>query len=182
MVIFYYDFPPPCKRVISDPIPAEFTVDRKNAQDEMNQADLGRILNFWNPEIARRSMSERFEAGASLWLIRHEGQLAGYGWTLTGGTMRGYFVPLGTEDVHLFDFLVFPEFRGRRVNPTLVRCILEALGHEAKSRAYIEVAEWNEPELKSLRRTSFQLLGMARKANFSSRTIVEWRAEQDGQG
>jgi len=178
MVIYYHDFPTDSFPLPLDSLPTDLSVQRKNRLEEIEQRDLDRIVNYWNPELAQRQLEERFKAGASLWLIRCEGQVAGYGWTLAGRTMRSYFVPFGADDVHLFDFLVFPEYRGRRVNPTLVSYILAALTQEGKSRAYIEAAEWNQAELKSLGRTTFHLLGRARKTAFLGRTIVEWRTEQ----
>ena len=182
MVLFYYDFPPFRVTAPLSGWPEHLRVERKQSHEEIDQQDLQKIVNFWNPQLARRSLAERFEAGASLWLIRSTGQLAGYGWTLTGRTVRPYFLPLGASDVHLFDFLVFPEYRGRRINPSLVIYILDQLSREDRSRAYIEVAEWNHSELTSLSKTAFHVLGVARKTSLLGRTIVEWqrdRANQD---
>jgi len=158
--------------------PNHLKVDRKQSQEEIDEQDLQRIVNFWNPRLARRNLAERFKAGATLWLIRSDGQLAGYGWTLTGRTMRPYFFPLGTNDVHLFDFLVFPEFRGRRINPSLVTYILDRLSQEGRDRAFIEVGEWNQRELTSLSKTAFHFLGVARKMSLFKWTIVDWNRDR----
>jgi GNAT superfamily N-acetyltransferase len=178
MVIYCYDFPTNSSPGSLGDLPPGLAVERKNSREEIAPDDLERILNFWNPQIASRDLAERFASGASLWLARCEGKVIGYGWTLTGHTMRSYFIPLGPDDVHLFDFLVFPEYRGRRVNPSLVGFILDALAKEHCSRAYIEVAEWNHAELKSLKRTTFHLVGKARKTSLSGLTIVEWKSGQ----
>jgi ribosomal protein S18 acetylase RimI-like enzyme len=178
MVLFIYDLPILHMTSSTSDWPNHLRVERKQSQEEIGQEDLQRILNFWNPRLARRSLTERFNEGATLWLIRSEGQLAGYGWTLTGRTMRPHYVPLGANDVHLFDFLVYPEYRGRRINPSLVTHILDQLSREGRSRAYIEVAEWNHAELTSLRRTAFQFFGVARKMSLSKWTIVEWGRDQ----
>jgi ribosomal protein S18 acetylase RimI-like enzyme len=177
MVIYYYDFPVDGQPSSWNGLAPGVTVERKDSQQEIPQADLERILNFWSPQLASRNLSERFAAGATLWIARCDGKIAGYGWTLTGHTMRSYFIPFGPDDVHLFDFLVFPEHRGRRVNPSLVGFILDSLKKERRSRAYIEVAEWNQAELKSLKRTTFHLFGKARKTSLFGRTIVEWKSE-----
>jgi ribosomal protein S18 acetylase RimI-like enzyme len=174
MVLFYYDFPN-----IAAPCPAtnlqdRLKVDRIQSREEMTSADWEQIVNFWNPEISQRRFSERFREGASLWLIRAEQALAGYGWTMTGRTIEPHYHPLGANDVHMFDFLVFPEYRGRKINPFLVDHILRQLGAEGKTRAYIEVREWNRAQLISLAKTQFQLLGVARKSSLFGRTFVEW--------
>lgn len=150
------------------------TVERNTGVQTVAARDLLQIVNIWNPKIMRRLISERFERGATLWLAKSGNDLAGYGWTLNGSTIEPYFFPLETDDVHLFDFFVYPEFRGQRVNRSLVLKILEVLAAEKKSRAYIEVAEWNLPQLNSLSRMPFQKLGRARKFRVFGRTFTVW--------
>jgi ribosomal protein S18 acetylase RimI-like enzyme len=150
------------------------TVERKNAEAELDAPDLQRIVNSWNPKIARHQLSERFGQGASLWLFKSEGKLAGFGWTIIGRTVEPHFFPLGPNDAHLFDYFVFPEFRGRRINPALVNHVLASLASEQRSRAFIEAAEWNAPQLASLGRTPFRPFGRARKWQVTGKTLVAW--------
>jgi hypothetical protein len=150
-------------------------VERKNAGSELDGQDLSRITSVWNPEIARRQIAERFAQGASLWLFKLDGQVAACGWTIIGRTVEPHFFPLGTNDAHLFDYFVFPEYRGRRINPGLVNHILEKLAAEMRQRAFIEAAEWNTAQLSSLGRTPFQAFGRAWKCNVFGRTLVIWR-------
>jgi len=177
MVLFYLDFPKG-EASSGTRLPQPLTAERKGSQAEMRAEDLEKIVNFWNPRMTQRNMTERFGQGASLWLIRWEGRLAGYGWTMTGHTIEPHYHPLGANDVHMFDFLVFPEFRGRNVNPSLVDFILDQMTQEGRNRAYIEVREWNKPQLQSLRKTKFQLLGVARKTSLFGRTFVEWMPDR----
>ena len=170
--IFYYDFVT-FKLAALDSL-NHSKVERKNAASELDGQDLSLIANVWNPHLARRQIAERFEQGASLWLFKSNGKLAAYGWTIIGRTIEPYFVPLGTNDAHLFDFFVFPEYRGQRINPSLVNHILTKLASEAKNRAFIEAAEWNTPQLSSLSKTPFQLFGLASKRNFFGKTLVVW--------
>jgi GNAT superfamily N-acetyltransferase len=152
--------------------------ERKTREAELNSRDREQIVNFWNPDVTGRQITERFGKEASLWLARADGQLAGYGWTLVGDTMEPHYVSLGREDVHLFDFLVFPDFRRRGINPTLVIHILEQLAGEGRKRAFIEAAEWNRAQLSSLRRTPFQKLGWARKGGLLGRERVVWAGQE----
>jgi hypothetical protein len=153
-------------------------VERKNAPAEIAPDDLSLLVSSWAPDIARRRMAERFGRGASLWEFKLGERLAGYGWSMAGGSMEPYFFPLAPDDVHLFDFFVFPEFRGRRVNPLLVNCILSELALEKKNRAFIEAAEWNAPQLSSLGRTPFRLMGKAAKRQWLGKTRVIWSSPQ----
>ena len=154
--------------------PSHLSVEQKHGESEVEKDDILTIVNFVVPAISRRQLMERFRQGASLWLARSEGNLAGYGWTITGRTVKPHFYSLGENDVHLFDFLVFPEYRGRQINPLLVTYILQQLAADSRSRAYIEVAEWNHAQLSSLRKTGFLPMGLARKASLFGRTFVEW--------
>ena len=151
--------------------------ERKNSPDELDSANAERIIAAWNPDITKKLHAERFSRGACLWLLKMDGRVAAYGWTIREQTIDPHYFPLGPGDVHLFDFFVFPEYRGRRLNPALVSHILAQLATENVSRALIEAAEWNTPQLASLQRTPFRRVGCARKCRFFGKTIVIWSAE-----
>ena len=100
-------------------------------------------------------------------------------WRATDGPCKGrtvepHYFRLGPDDVHLFDFHVFPQYRGQGVNPLLVSYILRSLAAEGQGRAFIEAAEWNQAQLASLRRTPFRRLGSARKFTLFRYTMVCW--------
>ncbi len=175
MVLFYFDLggeiPGPAD------LPFSIGVERKRSEAEISQPDLQEFINFWNPKIARREMSNRFSQAASLWIIKADGKLAGYGWTLRGRTVEPHFFSLGQDDVHLFDYYVAPSYRGRGLNPLLVNHTLRTLAAGCGGRAFIEVAEWNHPQLSSLRKTPFHRLGCARKLTIGNRTIVWWETD-----
>jgi GT2 family glycosyltransferase/ribosomal protein S18 acetylase RimI-like enzyme len=152
-------------------------IERITAETGLDARNMLRIANVGPPEIVQRQFSERFARGASLWLFKKEDQVAGYGWTLTGRTMEPHFFPLGSNDVHMFDFFVFPEYRGQRINLSLMVHILSTLASERKGRVFIEAAEWNTPQLHSLSRMPFERLGSASKFRLFGRTIVVWTKE-----
>jgi ribosomal protein S18 acetylase RimI-like enzyme len=172
MILFYCDL----HRQTSPPadLPSFLKVERKTSAAELSPEDLQAMTSFWNPKLTRRHMKGRFGKGASLWLIKSEGELAGYGWTLLGHTIEPHYFPPGGDDVHLFDFHVFPGYRGRSMNPFLVTHILRNLATEGAGRALIEVAEWNQVQLSSLSKTPFRRLGWARKLTVFGRTLVCW--------
>ena len=155
-------------------LPSFLKVELKKSSAELSPEDLQAMTSFWNPKLAHRNMKERFDLRASLWLIKSHDRLAGYGWTLQGRTMEPHYFPLGQDDVHLFDFHVFPQYRGRGMNPFLVTHILQSLAKVGAGRAFIEAAEWNQAQLSSLRKTPFRCLGRARKLTIFARTIVWW--------
>jgi GNAT superfamily N-acetyltransferase len=153
-------------------VPGE--VEQKRSEAELSKQDLAQMESIGFPKAVRRHISERFTRGASLWLSRVDGKVAGYGWTLRGKTVVPHFFPLEIDDVHLFDFFVFPMHRGRGINVALVNHILGALAAERKGRAFIEAADWNTSQLRSLNRMPFRKIGYARKLCVFGKTFVMW--------
>lgn len=171
-VVFYCDL----TKLPADPagLPATLRIERLRSERDLSARDLEAVTSFWNPELAQRSIHERFEKGASLWVIRSGEDLAGFGWTLRGSTMEPYFFPLRPDDMHFFDFHVLEEYRGRGLNPLLVSGMLRRLADEGMSRAFIEAAEWNRAQLSSLRKTPFLRLGLARLRTVFGHTFIHW--------
>jgi ribosomal protein S18 acetylase RimI-like enzyme len=159
-------------------LPSSLKVERKRNAAEISQQDLQQITSLWNPKLAQRNMQERFGLGASLWLIRFEDQLAGYGWTLQGRTVEPHYFPLGERDVQFLDFHVFSKFRGRAIDWVLMTHILHRLAAEGAARAFGEAAEWNQASLSSFAMNSFRRLGSARKFTIFGRTIVYYSADE----
>jgi ribosomal protein S18 acetylase RimI-like enzyme len=161
-------------------IPTSMTIDRIRNYSELDPQTLQEMVSFWNPAQAHQNIQERFQRGASLWLIKSGNQLAGYGWSLQAGTIEPHYFPLAQDDVHLFDFHVFPQFRGQGINPLLVKYILGGLAGECGGRAFIEAAEWNKAQLSSLRKTPFQQIGWAKKSTIFHRAVVRLYERKTG--
>ena len=155
-------------------LPSFLKVERKKSAAELSPEDLQEIVSVWTPKLAQRNMKERFDLGASLWMVKYRDKLAGYGWTLKGRTIEPHYFPLGPNDVQFLDFHVFPKHRGRAIDWCLMTQILHALAAEGLARAFGEAAEWNVASLSSFKMASFQPLGVARKSTFFGRTIVCW--------
>ena len=158
----------------SSRLPGQLTIERLRSLDEIGEADWRKIESTRTPAICHRVFAERFKKGASLWLARCDGNPAGYGWTLSCGSVEGRYYPADGKDVHLFEFLVFPEYRGLRINSLLVNHITSQLATEGRVHAYLEVAQWNKSGLNSYRRTSFRPLGISKQGLLRRRRLVKW--------
>jgi GNAT superfamily N-acetyltransferase len=174
-VIFYIDLP--LFNPSSTILPEHADISRVNRFSSIEKTDIEKIAAITVPETSKKNMMERFDAGACLWLLKLNGMLAAYGWTLLGKTFEPYFFPLGSNDVHLFDFYVFPEFRGKRYNHVLLSHLMAELCLEKRSKAFIDTYEWNASQLHSLARTPFINLGVARKINLFNSLIVLWNKQ-----
>ena len=88
--------------------------------------------------------------------------------------LEPHYFPLSQQDVHLFDFQVFPQYRGRGMNPLLVSQILRNLAEDGPGRVYRSLQEWNQAQLSSLGRTPFRRFGRASKWTIFRKTMVFW--------
>lgn len=158
-------------------LPSFLKVERKRSSTELGPEDLQGMTSVWHPKLAERNMKERFDLGASLWLIKSHDKLAGYGWTLQGGTVEPHYFPLGPDDVQFLDFHVFPKHRGRAIDWFLVTQILHTLAGEGLARAFGEAGEWNRVSISSFKMTPFRRLGVAKKWTVFGLTIVCWNKD-----
>lgn len=179
MIVFYCDLPSLPVRPVN--IPASMTVERVTGEGELRPQDFDEITSFWNPTQARRNVRERFANGASLWLIKSEEHVAGYGWTMQGRTIAEYYFPMAPKDVQLFDFYVFPKFRGRALHWLLTAYILQALAAEGAARAFADTGEWNQPQISSFRMTPFRRLGLVRSFTVFGHTFVSWAERESAE-
>jgi ribosomal protein S18 acetylase RimI-like enzyme len=172
MVVYYCDLTKlPAKPVV---IPESVRIERVRGEAEIVSEDREAITSFWNPELAQRNIRERFGNGATLWLIRSEEKLAGYGWTIQGRPISPYYFPILPGDVQFFDFLVFPKFRGRAIQWLLTTHILKLLKEEGASRAFADTHEWNEAQLASFKMTAFRPMGMVRTVTLFGQSFSGW--------
>ncbi len=155
-------------------MPSSLRVHRLRSYADLAPQDLEEMTSFWNPKQALRDIRERFDSGASLWLIRLGGSLAAYSWTIRGRTIAAYYFPMAQDDVQLFDFYVFPKFRGRAILWFLITDILRSLRGEGASRVFGDVAEWNQASLSFYKTIPFHRLGVAQSLTIFGRTIVSW--------
>jgi len=172
MIVFYCDLSNYSARPVN--IPASMGVERVRTERELGQQTMQEITSFWNPRLAARNIKERFPKGASLWLLRSGSELAGYGWTLQGCTIGEYYFPMGPKDVQLFDFYVFPQFRGRAMHWLLTSYILQTLAAEGAARAFADTGEWNQAQISSFKMTPFRRLGMVRTVALFGQTFSCW--------
>ena len=174
MVVYYCDLAKLAAMPVN--VPESIRIERVRGEGELGAGDREAITNFWNPDLAQRNIRERFEKGATLWLIRSGETLAGYGWTIQGQPISPYYFPISPGDVQFFDFLVFPKFRGRAIQWLLTAHILKKLKDEGASRAFADTHEWNQAQLASFKMTPFQPMGMVRTVKLFGRTFAGWSA------
>lgn len=174
MVVFYCDLDSRKLRLMN--APADCSVQRIRGLAELGADRFQEMTRFWNPRLAQQNIRERFDRGASLWLVESNQQLAGFGWTLEGNAIEPYYFPLGAKDVQLFDFYIAPEFRGRTLYWLLTNHVLYTLAAEGWSRAFADTHEWNRAQLAAFQLTPFRPLGSVKTYRLFGRALTRWSA------
>jgi len=122
-----------------------------------------------------REFVSRLETGASIWIIYDlAGQALGYGCTMQDSTYKPHYFELLPGDVHLFDFFVHEDHRGKGINRHLMNEVLRAQKTRGMTRAHIECAAWNTSQIRSLSLTKFRHFADVMKLGLGSRRVVVW--------
>jgi hypothetical protein len=174
MVVFYCDLA--SRKIPPMQAPAGCCVQRVRTLEELGSDRFQAMTSFWNPKLAQQNIRERFERGASLWLVESNDQLAGFGWSLEGDAIEPYYFPLGAKDVQLFDFYIFPGSRGGTLYWLLTNHILRTLAAEGWSRAFADTHEWNQAQLAAFRMTPLRALGSVKTYRLFGRVLTSWSA------
>lgn len=149
-----YSCPMPYKGVGQSDIANQVKFER-TTKAVLSKGDYVTVLDTGSIDERSRDLANRFELGSELWLAKVSGRVAGFGWTIVGKTVLPHYFALEANEVHLFDFHVFPEFRGRGINIALIENILTTLSAQPLSCAHIECAAWNHSMIRSLSKTPF---------------------------
>ncbi len=140
----------------------------------LSKDDYATVLDIGSIEERSRDIAHRFELGSELWLAKVNGRVAGFGWTLVGKTVSPHYFTLRANEVHFFDFYVFPEYRGRGINIALIEKILTTLSTQPISRAHIDCAAWNHAQIRSLSKTPFHRQAEVIRVSFLGLSIIIW--------
>ena len=153
--------------------PAGVSFERHSASS-LGRAEFLGVFGEQDTAAREHELAVRFAAGGELWLVRWEGRLAAYGWTIQGSTIEPHFFPIQAEEVHFFDFFVAPPFRGRGINVALMLEVLARLSEHGVRRVHLECAAWNAVQLRSLGKSLFRRNGAARMFRLFGRSLVIW--------
>jgi hypothetical protein len=158
-------------------LPPNITITRFRSRDQMDKEDLKVLIENVTDlmgTIASKMIDSRFEKGAVLWLIKEDGHLAGYRWTIENDPLYHTYVPLTEKDVHLLDNELFEGFRGGPLNQLFSKSYRITLKREGFKRAFSETHFWNKRAIKAVLKGGGCQIGIARKFHLFGRTIVIW--------
>lgn len=155
-------------------LPSNVTIEGKITKSEISNEDIQILTSARGKLTIECQLDDRFQKGARLWLLKVDGILVGFIWSLGQTTLQQYFFPLTEKDVYLFDNEILELFRNRSFNSFLINQVLLELKRLGKVRVFIDTHQWNIPEQRSLSKTNFKKLGTIRKIRLFHRNIVIW--------
>ena len=155
-------------------LPPNIIIECKKAYNEAVQPDMQKMINYWDKENETDKVRERFEKGSFLWIVKLNGDIAGFVWSIKGKTVSPWYLPLTPHDTYIFDAVTFEEYRGRGFYPFLMNYVLGQLKMYGASRAVWEVYDWNKPSILGLKKTYCCKFGEARKFRVFGRNVTIW--------
>lgn len=160
--------------------PQNIIIESITRENEIEKEDLNSLIEHIGEEIILTELKERFAKLAVLWMIKVDGKLAGYVWTIRKSTYKcpcPYYFPLCDNDVFLFDGSVLPQYRGRNLYPLLLKNVLCGVKRLGFIRAICDAHEWNGSVQKSFSKAGLKKIGVVRKYRFWRHDFLLWKKE-----
>lgn len=175
-IVFYYDL------LLFDEHeaqkPPNITIESITKENKIEKEDLNGLIEHIGEEITLIELKERFAKLAVLWMIKVDGKLAGYVWSIGKSTYKcpgPHYFPLCDNDVYLFDGSVLPQYRGRNLFPLLLKHVLYGVKKLGFIRVIFDAHEWNVSVHKSFSKVGMKKLGVVRKYRFWGRNFLLWK-------
>ncbi|MGB5157634.1 MAG: hypothetical protein WBN77_09395 [Desulfobacterales bacterium] len=146
--------------------------------DQVDKEDLKTLTKYGGTELMGSAASsiihDRFAKGAVLWLLKENGKLAGYRWTIVNKHMLPPYVPHTESDVHIIGTEVFPGFRDRELFQIFIKYSNITLKNEGFKRNYSETYLYNKRAVKAILKIGARKIGIARRFSFFGKNVVIW--------
>jgi GNAT superfamily N-acetyltransferase len=155
-------------------LPAGIVIERYNTYDEAVRPAMKRIVDYWGREGMTQKVKDRYAKGAILWVVKWQGEIAGFVWSISGKMLAPWYLPTTLHDGYIFDAVTFEEYRGRGLYPLLMNFVLGKLKSEGISRMVGELYSTNSASLRGLKKTYYHSFGLAKKFRIFGRNITIW--------
>lgn len=100
-----------------------------------------------------RSVADRIESGALVWVAEHAAALAGTVTYVPGPGPYGEFDDPRGAGIRML--AVLPEFQGRGIGEALVRACITRAAADRRERVYLDTTQWMETAQRLYRRIGF---------------------------
>lgn len=154
-------------------LPIQCTIEKITRKEDLASKDLEKILSHSHSGIIEHQMNERFIKGAILWILKSDGNIVGFEWSLRGeNATEHYFFPMTPNDAVIFNAHIWEAHRGKGYHAILVNHILMNLSKEGATRVYTDVKAWNSSSMAIINKSWLRPFGIARKFQFENKIIT----------
>lgn len=172
-IIYYLDFVKLNTNEFN--LPEGYELVRINDINQISDIHMQKIQNYIGNKYLINQLKSRLNLkGTILWFYIINKELVGFVWTIQGNYVAPYYIPILENDVVLFDVDVFPEYRGKGINPIFTNYILKKLKEIEIVRAFVTVAIWNKSSIRTLEKTDFKKFAVVRKLYTFGINITFW--------
>jgi RimJ/RimL family protein N-acetyltransferase len=114
--------------------------------------------------LSAKTLARNFNDGADFWILRLDGRIAGYLFSLwrSPAILREFpYLDVGEDGMIIFGTEVFRAVRGKGIASASTELIVDELAHEGARRAFRCCAKENVSSARAISKTRFQLVGEA---------------------
>jgi hypothetical protein len=158
-------------------LPNNVEIRRYRSIDEIDKKDYDDLVELGTSLMGSAGnilIRKRFGLGAVLWLLKVNGQLAGYRWTIANNHVTPTHLPHTESDAHSIGIEIFPIFRGSHLFRQFDEGLKILLKKEGYKRFYSETFLWNKHAIKAISKTSSCKIGISTMFCIFGKTIVIW--------
>jgi hypothetical protein len=152
-------------------LPEDFLVEAIESEKEIIDKDKKQLVDYVGREEIEYNIREGFSKSAILWLMKQNGNVIGFIWSIKDSSIKPYFFPLGENDVMLSDGAVLPEYRGRNIFPRFLTKVFYELKKRNAVRVIFDANISNKSVLRSFEKIHGKKLCVVKRNLFLGRNI-----------
>ena len=161
------------------PLPPNITVRHFSKIEEIPQKDLLWLYKIRGGQLlVQNLLNHFFQIKATLWFVYLDDKVVGWRCSKTQeiGFFKHFFqhFPLTPKDAVCGAAEIFPEYRGRGINPTMLKLMFLEMKKSGINRIYLVIKEWNHANIKSVQKADFKKIGIAKEINILGKKIIIW--------
>ncbi len=149
------------QRPLAEPIP-ELEASLPLQFDLLEPDDIDAYLSLHDDD-PRTQIEGRFRLGEVCFIARHEGRIVCGNWAAFGSHYISYIqydLPIGPDDVYLYDSYTDPDFRGRGIAPALAVYILRYYRDTGVRLAVTAITPENLSNRRARAKSGYRELGL----------------------
>jgi RimJ/RimL family protein N-acetyltransferase len=136
------------------------SISRYGNINEVNKIDI-KIISNYNKEFHGEA-KKKFAKQCEMWLGKINGNIASVCWSRCQAERKDYFVLIKNNDAVISSCFVMPEYRGKRIFPSMLEHIVcEMYEHNKIQNFYIDCKSWNISSIRGIEKSGFKLIGKA---------------------